>query len=366
MLSNTSSAARQMALTVRTVSTGYLPRKVSDPSSTPSAPSSTRLATSVASARVGRGASVMVSTTRVTNTGLPMELALLSSIFCARNTFSGSSDMPSVPRLNTTASAASTISLCPTRPSMSSRRAMMRTEGGKPARVSMARHALTSAALCVCGSSRKSHAPPSAECSVAQLASSASSAGPSAGRGERMPCCSFTVSCAPSSTHALFTTQCTHVASTFCTVRYAEVVSAPVNRYWPTNTEVPGAMPHPSKLPGHVMGSTDAVAAADASLVRHSSCPASSLITAPGALLSTWMSGPGGLSITAHRVLVSFMACFRFLYDSEWYATSPKVKSKRASVIPAFSSSFRTSTDWDCGPIVQASLVATGLPDPFS
>ena len=46
----TSSAWRQMLSTVFTVSTGYFPRRVSAPSMTPSTLSSTRLATSVASA----------------------------------------------------------------------------------------------------------------------------------------------------------------------------------------------------------------------------------------------------------------------------------------------------------------------------
>lgn len=48
----------------------------------PPAPSSTRFAISVASARVGRGASVMLSTTRVMNTGLPTSLATWINIFC--------------------------------------------------------------------------------------------------------------------------------------------------------------------------------------------------------------------------------------------------------------------------------------------
>eukprot|EP00955_Chlamydomonas_euryale_P012761 137883-Chlamydomonas_euryale.AAC.1 len=77
----------------------------------PSAPSSTRLATSVASARVGRGASVIESTTRETNTGLPPMPAARTSSFCARKTFSGASATPRLPRDSTTTSAASMISL---------------------------------------------------------------------------------------------------------------------------------------------------------------------------------------------------------------------------------------------------------------
>ena len=52
----------------------------------PSAPSSTALATSVASARVGRGVSVMVSTTREMMTGLPAMLHFHTATFCSRNT----------------------------------------------------------------------------------------------------------------------------------------------------------------------------------------------------------------------------------------------------------------------------------------
>ncbi len=50
------------------------PLNVSAPSRKPSAPSSTALATSVASARVGRGALVIVSHSRVTSTGMPTTL----------------------------------------------------------------------------------------------------------------------------------------------------------------------------------------------------------------------------------------------------------------------------------------------------
>ena len=47
----------QMSVTVLRVNTGYFPRNVSEASRIPSAPSRTRLATSVASALVGLGAS---------------------------------------------------------------------------------------------------------------------------------------------------------------------------------------------------------------------------------------------------------------------------------------------------------------------
>lgn len=58
-----------------------MPRSVSAPSMTQSAPSSTAFATSVASARVGRGALTMVSTMRVTMQGLPRRLQLVVTFF---------------------------------------------------------------------------------------------------------------------------------------------------------------------------------------------------------------------------------------------------------------------------------------------
>lgn len=73
----------QMDATVLTVSTGYLPLSVSAPSRMPSTPSSTALATSVASARVGRGVLTMVSTTRVMITGLPTRLHACENV-CGR------------------------------------------------------------------------------------------------------------------------------------------------------------------------------------------------------------------------------------------------------------------------------------------
>ena len=57
---------------IRTVSTGYLPVALSAESITASAPSKTAVATSEASARVGVGASIMLSIIWVaTTTGLP-------------------------------------------------------------------------------------------------------------------------------------------------------------------------------------------------------------------------------------------------------------------------------------------------------
>mmetsp|Transcript_22889 Transcript_22889/g.58376 ORF Transcript_22889/g.58376 Transcript_22889/m.58376 type:complete len:221 (-) Transcript_22889:728-1390(-) len=94
-----------MEATVRTASSGYLPRRVSAPSRMPSTPSSTALATSVASARVGRGVLTMVSTTRVMSTGLPTRLHAWMSVFCTSAIFSGSQSRPRLPRLMTMPSA---------------------------------------------------------------------------------------------------------------------------------------------------------------------------------------------------------------------------------------------------------------------
>ena len=59
---------------IRVHDTSFAPLNVSAPRRKPSAPSSTALATSVASARVGRGALVIVSHSRVTSTGMPTTL----------------------------------------------------------------------------------------------------------------------------------------------------------------------------------------------------------------------------------------------------------------------------------------------------
>ena len=78
-----------------------------------SAPSNTAFATSVASALVGLGVSVMVSTTRVMTAGLPALLHLCSTIFWERNTFSGGMSRPRLPRERMIPSDASTMaSMC--------------------------------------------------------------------------------------------------------------------------------------------------------------------------------------------------------------------------------------------------------------
>mmetsp|Transcript_41285 Transcript_41285/g.74231 ORF Transcript_41285/g.74231 Transcript_41285/m.74231 type:complete len:201 (-) Transcript_41285:144-746(-) len=94
-----------MPTTVRIVCTGYSPRRVSAPSNMPSTPSSTALATSVASARVGRGVLAIVSTTRVMKAGLPTMLQAEMMVFCTRHIFSGSTSRPMLPREMMTPSA---------------------------------------------------------------------------------------------------------------------------------------------------------------------------------------------------------------------------------------------------------------------
>jgi len=72
---------------------------VSPLSITQSEPSSTALATSLHSARVGRALVIMDSSIWVAvMTGLPARLALRTIIFCARNTFSMAISMPKSPR----------------------------------------------------------------------------------------------------------------------------------------------------------------------------------------------------------------------------------------------------------------------------
>mmetsp|Transcript_30979 Transcript_30979/g.70144 ORF Transcript_30979/g.70144 Transcript_30979/m.70144 type:complete len:201 (-) Transcript_30979:515-1117(-) len=78
---------------------------------TQSVPSSTALATSLASARVGLGAPHMDSSIWVAvMTGLPARLHLVIIIFCATNTFSGGISMPKSPRATMMPSEQATIS----------------------------------------------------------------------------------------------------------------------------------------------------------------------------------------------------------------------------------------------------------------
>mmetsp|Transcript_2925 Transcript_2925/g.7474 ORF Transcript_2925/g.7474 Transcript_2925/m.7474 type:complete len:219 (-) Transcript_2925:523-1179(-) len=93
-----------------TASMGYPPAAVSPESMTQSVPSSTALATSLASARVGLGAPHMDSNICVAViTGLPTRLHCDIIIFCATKTFSGGISMPKSPRATMIPSLASQI-----------------------------------------------------------------------------------------------------------------------------------------------------------------------------------------------------------------------------------------------------------------
>mmetsp|Transcript_28444 Transcript_28444/g.70074 ORF Transcript_28444/g.70074 Transcript_28444/m.70074 type:complete len:214 (-) Transcript_28444:678-1319(-) len=94
-----------MASAVSRHCSGNMPSSVSSPSSRPSAPSSTMLAMSVASARVGRGAEIMLSIRRVTMHGRPTTSHMRSTCFCTANIFSASTTAPSSPRASRITSA---------------------------------------------------------------------------------------------------------------------------------------------------------------------------------------------------------------------------------------------------------------------
>ena len=99
-----------MRAIVLTASSGYLPTDVSPESITASAPSSTALATSDASARVGREFSIIDSSIWVaTMTGLAFSLAIWMARFCTSGTSSSGSSTPRSPRATMIASNASTI-----------------------------------------------------------------------------------------------------------------------------------------------------------------------------------------------------------------------------------------------------------------
>ncbi len=88
-----------MRAIVLTASSGYLPTDVSPESITASAPSSTALATSDASARVGREFSIIDSSIWVaTMTGLAFSLAIWMARFCTSGTSSSGSSTPRSPR----------------------------------------------------------------------------------------------------------------------------------------------------------------------------------------------------------------------------------------------------------------------------
>ena len=96
---------------VRTHSIGYSPTLVSPESITASAPSSTALAQSEASARVGLGALIIDSSTWVaTITGLALRRHISVARFCTIGTCSRGSSTPRSPRATMMPSKASTIS----------------------------------------------------------------------------------------------------------------------------------------------------------------------------------------------------------------------------------------------------------------
>ncbi|CKU69584.1 Uncharacterised protein [Mycobacterium tuberculosis] len=105
-----SSTAQMMRDIVRTAARGYFPTEVSPDSISASAPSSTALATSEASARVGREFSIIESSIWVaTMTGLAFSRAIWMARFCTSGTSSSGSSTPRSPRATMTASNASTI-----------------------------------------------------------------------------------------------------------------------------------------------------------------------------------------------------------------------------------------------------------------
>ena len=101
-----------IASSVCTARAGNLPIAVSPASMIASTPSATALAASLTSARVGRGSSVIDSSTCVaTMTGMPRCCAPRVMVFCARGTCSSGISSPRSPRATMTASHDSRISL---------------------------------------------------------------------------------------------------------------------------------------------------------------------------------------------------------------------------------------------------------------
>ena len=93
---------------VATACAGYFPTAVSPLSITASVPSMMALATSLASARVGRGLTIMDSSIWVAvTTGFPALLHAAISCFCTTGTSAGGSSTPRSPRATMIPSAAS-------------------------------------------------------------------------------------------------------------------------------------------------------------------------------------------------------------------------------------------------------------------
>ncbi len=120
-----------IALSVLTARTAWAPAAVSPASMIASTPSSTALAASLTSARVGRASVVIDSSTCVaTITGLPAWRARRVISFCARGTRSSGISRPRSPRATITASQASRIS---SRCSSASGRSSFAISGTPPA-----------------------------------------------------------------------------------------------------------------------------------------------------------------------------------------------------------------------------------------
>jgi hypothetical protein len=106
-----SSVEAMMRAMVETVMTGYSPTLVSPDSMTASAPSSTALATSEVSARVGIGLEIIDSSIWVaTMTGFAMRRLSSTARFCTIGTASSGSSTPRSPRATMMPSKASMIS----------------------------------------------------------------------------------------------------------------------------------------------------------------------------------------------------------------------------------------------------------------
>ena len=130
---------------VATASIGYFPEAVSAESMMPSVPSRIALATSEASARVGRGFSTMLSSIWVAvMTTLPASFAISMIRFCSVGTSSVESSTPRSPRATITPSVASRMEA---RSSMASRFSIFAMTGHvPPSDLMRALHSVTSAA----------------------------------------------------------------------------------------------------------------------------------------------------------------------------------------------------------------------------
>ena len=145
-----------MASSVLTAFTGNLPIEVSPASMMASTPSSTACAASVTSARVGRGASLIDSSTCVARiTGTPRRRAAETIRFCTAGRVSIGNSTPRSPRATITASASARMSSIASTALGFSIFATMGSKGA-PAAIAAARAARTSSADCTKLSAAKS------------------------------------------------------------------------------------------------------------------------------------------------------------------------------------------------------------------